>query len=123
MAIGEYASITPLANPEAQARAVGIIEKEFQTRFIGDSEAAGHAYLATLGLRASDADTRVAIEKRDRAEYEAIKVVNPFDAASFATRHPHVHKHAPDTVNTALRMAQQRAIGSRLAADAAKAVK
>jgi len=117
MAISDYKNQT-LTDPEAIARGLGNIAREFQTRFIGDSEAAGHAYLAILGLRASDADTRTAVEKRDRARYDELKAFNPFEAAEYGNKNPHVFAHGANTVNTALRMAQSRALAGRQAAEA-----
>lgn len=105
MAIKDY--VPPLASdPETKQRALAVIEREFQTRFIGDSEEAARRYLSTIGIAPSDSDIQIAIEKRDRARYDELKDFNPFEAARFAQRNPHIHRHGENRVNTALNMAQ-----------------
>jgi hypothetical protein len=111
MAIKDYK--TPLSSdPEAQKRSLAVIEKEFQTRFIGDSEDAARSYLKTMGISPSDADMRTASEKRDRAKYDELREFNPFEASRFGAKNPHVHKHGEDRTNAAMNMARARAIGA-----------
>ena len=121
MAIRDFKHFS-LNDPEAQKRALGNIEREYQTRVSHDSEEAGAKYLQTLGLAPSDADLQTAREKRDCGHFQELRAANPFEAAALGQVRPDLYAHAPETKNDELRGAQARAIGSRVDADAARAV-
>ena len=102
MGIRDYRHYT-LSDPEAAKRALGNIEREYQTRVANDSEESGARYLQTLGLTPSDADLQTARELRDCARFqERRKGDNPFEAAADGRDNPILYKHAPETKNEEL---------------------